>query len=81
MEPSVERLLSENVSLLALTGSVLGLPHPGFLHVPVVNNASGEKLSKQTGAIAFDTGTHAGETEDRVRAHRSAPGGALKRTR
>ena len=40
---------------------VLGLPHPGFLHVPVVNNASGEKLSKQTGAIAFDTGTHAGE--------------------
>jgi len=40
---------------------VLGLPHPGFLHVPVVNNASGEKLSKQTGALAFDTGTHAAE--------------------
>ena len=39
----------------------LSLPHPGFLHVPVVNNASGEKLSKQTGALAFDTGTHAGE--------------------
>ncbi len=40
---------------------VLGLPHPGFLHVPVVNNDSGEKLSKQTGALAFDTGTHAAE--------------------
>ncbi|EZP34888.1 Glutamyl-Q tRNA(Asp) synthetase [Janthinobacterium lividum] len=38
---------------------VLGLPHPGFLHVPVVTNDSGEKLSKQTGALAFDTGTQA----------------------
>ncbi|OYO26552.1 tRNA glutamyl-Q(34) synthetase GluQRS [Janthinobacterium sp. PC23-8] len=37
----------------------LGLPHPGYLHVPVVNNALGEKLSKQTGALAFDTGTPA----------------------
>jgi glutamyl-Q tRNA(Asp) synthetase len=37
------------------------LPHPGFLHVPVVNNDSGEKLSKQTGALAFDTGTDAAE--------------------
>lgn len=40
---------------------VLGLPHPGYLHVPVVNNALGEKLSKQTGALAFDTGTSAAE--------------------
>ena len=35
---------------------VLGLPHPRFMHVPVVANESGEKLSKQTGALAFDTG-------------------------
>ncbi|MGK5025461.1 tRNA glutamyl-Q(34) synthetase GluQRS [Janthinobacterium sp. RB2R34] len=40
---------------------VLGLPHPGYLHVPVVNNAFGEKLSKQTGALAFDTGTSPAE--------------------
>lgn len=40
---------------------VLGLPHPGYLHVPVLNNDLGEKLSKQTGALAFDTGTPAAE--------------------
>lgn len=36
---------------------LLGLPHPQFMHVPVVNNELGEKLSKQTGALAFDAGT------------------------
>ena len=36
---------------------LLDLPRPAYLHVPVVNNESGEKLSKQTGAIAFDDGT------------------------
>jgi glutamyl-Q tRNA(Asp) synthetase len=35
---------------------VLGLPQPTYLHVPVVVNEVGEKLSKQTGAQAFDTG-------------------------
>nr|WP_315394292.1 tRNA glutamyl-Q(34) synthetase GluQRS [uncultured Duganella sp.] len=34
----------------------LGLPRPRYLHVPVVLNALGEKLSKQTGAAAFDNG-------------------------
>lgn len=32
----------------------LGLPSPRYLHIPIVTNASGEKLSKQTGAIALD---------------------------
>jgi glutamyl-Q tRNA(Asp) synthetase len=32
----------------------LGVPTPAWLHVPVVTNAEGEKLSKQTGAQALD---------------------------
>lgn len=33
----------------------LGVPTPVYLHVPVVTNEAGEKLSKQTGAMALDT--------------------------
>jgi glutamyl-Q tRNA(Asp) synthetase len=32
----------------------LNVPTPSYLHVPVVNNREGEKLSKQTGAAALD---------------------------
>jgi glutamyl-Q tRNA(Asp) synthetase len=32
----------------------LGVPTPSYLHVPVVTNAQGEKLSKQTGARELD---------------------------
>lgn len=35
---------------------LLGYPTPRYLHVPVVTNQAGEKLSKQTGACAFDRG-------------------------
>jgi glutamyl-Q tRNA(Asp) synthetase len=38
----------------------LGVPTPRYLHVPVVRNAEGEKLSKQTGALAILPGSHAG---------------------
>lgn len=34
---------------------LLHYPTPSYLHVPVVLNAQGEKLSKQTGAIPVDT--------------------------
>ena len=34
---------------------LLDYPTPRYLHVPVVNNPIGEKLSKQTGAKALDT--------------------------
>jgi glutamyl-Q tRNA(Asp) synthetase len=33
---------------------LLRLPTPRYMHVPVVNNAAGEKLSKQTGATPLD---------------------------
>ena len=33
---------------------LLALPTPQYMHVPVVTNAAGEKLSKQTGALALD---------------------------
>jgi glutamyl-Q tRNA(Asp) synthetase len=35
--------------------TLLGLPAPQYLHVPLVKNSAGEKLSKQTGAAAIDT--------------------------
>ncbi len=39
---------------------VLGVPTPRYLHVPVVRNEHGEKLSKQTGALAVAPGDEAG---------------------
>jgi glutamyl-Q tRNA(Asp) synthetase len=35
----------------------LGVPTPSYLHVPVVSNDAGEKLSKQTGAAPLDRST------------------------
>jgi len=39
---------------------LLHVPTPRYLHVPVVRNANGEKLSKQTGAMAVRPGDAAG---------------------
>jgi glutamyl-Q tRNA(Asp) synthetase len=41
----------------------LALPTPRYLHVPVVTNTRGEKLSKQTGARALDTAQPLAELE------------------
>ncbi|MGE5339668.1 MAG: tRNA glutamyl-Q(34) synthetase GluQRS [Gemmatimonadota bacterium] len=42
---------------------VLGLPTPRYLHVPIVTNTAGEKLSKQTGAQPLDRSDALGELE------------------
>ena len=47
---------------------LLGLPTPRYLHVPVVTDARGEKLSKQTGAAAVDPSRPI-ETLDAALAH------------
>jgi glutamyl-Q tRNA(Asp) synthetase len=41
----------------------LGVPRPRYLHVPLVTTATGEKLSKQTGAAALDTAQPLAELE------------------
>lgn len=39
---------------------LLGLPSPDYWHLPVVTNASGQKLSKQTGAMGIAPGNAGG---------------------
>ena len=46
-------LLGSTARQIYLQG-LLQLPTPRYMHVPVVNNAAGEKLSKQTGATPLD---------------------------
>jgi glutamyl-Q tRNA(Asp) synthetase len=46
-------LLGSTARQIYLQG-LLQLPTPRYMHVPVVNNAEGEKLSKQTGARPLD---------------------------
>ena len=51
----------------------LGLPTPRYLHVPLVLNAAGEKLSKQTGAVELDT-SHPLIALNRAALHLGMPG-------
>lgn len=46
--------LLDSTARQILLQHVLGLPEPRYLHLPVVLNSSGQKLSKQTGATALD---------------------------
>jgi len=55
--------LLENTPRQIWLQRMLRLPTPRYLHVPVVTNAHGEKLSKQTGAVALDTGRPLAELE------------------
>lgn len=47
--------LSDNTARQILLQRSLQLPSPRYLHTPLVRDAQGEKLSKQTGAAALDT--------------------------
>jgi glutamyl-Q tRNA(Asp) synthetase len=46
--------LLENTCLHIYLQQRLSFSTPGYMHIPLVNNAQGVKLSKQTGAIALD---------------------------
>ncbi len=48
--------LLDNTPRQILLQRALGLPTPRYLHTPLVLDAHGDKLSKQTGAPAIDTG-------------------------
>lgn len=48
--------LADNTARQILLQRALGMPTPRYLHVPLVLGADGEKLSKQNGAQALDTG-------------------------
>jgi len=47
--------LADNTARQIVLQHALGLPTPRYLHTPLVLDANGEKLSKQTGATGVDT--------------------------
>ncbi len=48
--------LADNTARQILLQGALGLPTPAYLHTPLVLGADDEKLSKQNGAVALNTG-------------------------
>jgi len=59
---------------------LLGLPTPAYLHLPLVRNGDGDKLSKQTGAAALDLTRPLQELEQAARflGLRMAPAASLE---
>jgi glutamyl-Q tRNA(Asp) synthetase len=51
--------LADNTARQILLQRALGFPTPDYLHTPLVLGTDGDKLSKQNGATALDTGTPA----------------------
>lgn len=51
--------LADNTPRQWLLQDALGLPHPRYLHTPLVRGADGDKLSKQNGATPVDVSTPA----------------------
>lgn len=51
--------LADNTARQIALQQALGLPTPRYLHLPLVRDAGGEKLSKQHGAMAVQTDTPA----------------------
>ena len=49
--------LADNTPRQIWLQQALGLPTPQYLHTPLVRGVNGEKLSKQNGAQALDTGS------------------------
>ncbi|RYF33809.1 MAG: tRNA glutamyl-Q(34) synthetase GluQRS [Comamonadaceae bacterium] len=60
--------LADNTPRQILLQRALGLATPRYLHTPLVRGPDGEKLSKQHGAAAFDTGTPAAALAELQRA-------------
>ena len=48
--------LLESTCLHVYLQQLLSLPTPEYLHIPLIRNMRGQKLSKQAGATAVDTG-------------------------
>lgn len=51
--------LLDNTARQIFLQQCLGYPSPDYAHLPLIVNARGEKLSKQTGALAVDPGNPA----------------------
>jgi len=68
--------LADNTARQIQLQRALGLPTPRYLHTPLVLGANGEKLSKQNGAQALDTGNPLRALDNAAQVLQLAPQGA-----